>query len=188
MYKQLAILLFNLIFHPEKAWKTRIEEQDTDTGDFQMSYLYPILGIIALFSFVGILLSLQKWEIQIAIKQVIKETVPYFIGYFLAVFALSRLSMKFAEEELPDSICERFTGYASAAVYAIAMLSALLPTFPFIQLFTVYTFYIVWQGAIHYLRIKEQHLAKFTIFASILIILAPLIVRLLLKLTMPGLK
>jgi len=187
MFKQLGILLFNLIVYPENAWKSCSEEQDTDDTLFFKSYLNPILGMIALFAFVGILLYRQIWDVQIAIKQVIKETVPYFVGYYIAVFALSRLSMKFFEEELPDPICERFTGYASAAIYAVAMFHALFPAFPFVQLLTIYTFYIVWQGAIHYLQIKEDYLIKFTIFASILIILAPLIVQVLLKLTMPGL-
>jgi len=188
MYKQLVILLFNLVFHPEKAWKTLSEEQDTDNALFLKSYLYPVLGIIALFSFIGILFSMQKWDAESGIKQVIKETVPFFVGYFLVVLALYRLSVKFIEEELPRSVCERFAGYASAAIYATAMFCALFPFFPFVKLLSIYTFYIVWQGAIHYLKIKEEYLAKFTIFASIIIMGVPLFVGWLLELTMPGLK
>ena len=185
MYKQLVILLFNFIIHPENAWKECNEDQDTDNTYFLKSYLYPAFGIIALFSFAGILLYLKKWDVQIAMIHVIKEAIPYFAGYFLAVFALQRLSMKFFEQELRNPVCERFTGYASAAIYVTAVFYVLFPHFPIIQLLTIYTFYIVWQGAIHYLRIKEQHLTKFTIFASILIILAPLIIRLLLSLMIP---
>ncbi|MCL1933903.1 MAG: YIP1 family protein [Candidatus Azobacteroides sp.] len=185
MYKQLIIRLFNIVIRPEKTWKACNDEQDNDNTDFFKSYLYPIFGIIALFSFVGILFYLKEWNVRIAIKQVIKETIPYFAGYFIAVFALSRLSATFFDEKPTNSVCERFTGYASAAVYVTAALYALFPFFPIIQVLTLYTFYIVWQGAVHYLRIKEQLLTKFTIFASILIILAPLIVRWALSLTMP---
>ena len=188
MYKQLIILLFNLIIHPKRTWKERIEEQDANNDHFFKSYLYPIFGIIALFSFAGILLYLGKWEVQTAIKQVIRDIIPYFAGYFLVVFALSQLSVNLFNQKLTNVVCECFTGYASAAVYLIAILYALFPFFPFIQLLTLYTFYIVRQGAIHYLRIREQHLTKFTIFAGILIILTPLIVRWLLILTMPGLN
>jgi len=186
MLKQLFILLFNIIIYPEKTWKECKEEQDSDNTCFLKNYLYPVFGIIALLSFAGILFYRKEWNVQVAIKQVIKETIPYFAGYFLAVFALSRLSLKFFEIKLTDSVCERFTGYASAAIYAIAMFYAFFPFFPFVQLLTAYTFYIVWQGSIHYLQIKEEYLTKFTIFAGILIILAPLIVRWLLILTIPG--
>ena len=185
MYKQLVVLLFNFIIRPEKTWKVWNEKHDTDTDNFFESYLYPIFGIIALFSFAGILFYLKEWNVRIAIKQVIKETIPYFAGYFIAVFALSRSSMMFFDEKPTNSVYERFTGYASAAVYVTAALYVLFPFFPFIQLLSIYTFYIVRQGAVHYLRIKEQHLTKFTIFASILIILAPLIVRWALSLTIP---
>jgi len=185
MYKQLTILLFNFIIHPEKAWKICNEEQDTNNDNFFKGYLYPIFGMIALFSFAGILLYLKVWNVQIAIKHVIKETIPYFAGYFIAVYVLSQFSLKLFKIKLPHLVCERFTGYASAAVYVTAMIYALFPFFPFIQLLTIYTFYIVWQGAIHYLGIKNEYLTKFTIFAGILILLATLIVWLLLSLTIP---
>jgi len=185
MSKQLIILLFNFIIRPQKTWKECSEKQDNDNSGFFQSYLYPVFGIIALFAFAGILLKLKAWNVQIAIIQVIQKTIPYFVAYFLVVFALSRLSLKFFGEKLTNSVCERFTGYASAAVYVTAMLYALLPFFPFVQILTVYTFYIVWQGAIHYLQIKRENLTKFTIFAGILIIFTPLVVQYLLILAMP---
>jgi hypothetical protein len=98
------------------------------------------------------------------------------------VFALSRLSRKFIGQKLVNPVCERFIGYASAAIFATEMFYVLFPFFLMIQAFTIYTFYIVHQGAVHYLGIKEQYLAKFTIFAGILIILAPLIIKCLLSL------
>ena len=177
MYKQLVILLFNFIIHPERMWKKCGEEQDNGNENFLKSYLYPVFGLIALFSFAGILLYLKKWNVQIAIIQVIKETIPYFAGYYIFVFILSGLSLDFFKVKLSQPVCERFTGYASAAIYATAMLHAFFPFFPYIQILSIYTFYIVRQGARHYLQIKEQHITKFTIFASILMLLAPVIIH-----------
>lgn len=187
MYKQLFILLFELIAYPEKTWKALAEKQDTDNENFQKGYLYPVFGIIALLSFTGILLYLEEWNVQVALKMMIRELLSYFAGYFAAVFALSRLMAKFFKQEPENALNERFVGYASAMVYACAMLYAIFPSLLFVHLFSIYTFYLVWQGAIHYLSVKEEYLTKFTIFASILIILFPLIVRLLLSLMMPGL-
>ena len=188
MYKQLVILLFSFIIRPEKAWKERNEEQDSDNAEFFKSYLYPVIGIIALFSFAGILIYLKKWDIQLAIKQVIINTVPYFAGFYIAANALPRLSRKIFEQKPSTVICERFTGYASAAIYVTAAIYAFCPFSTYIQLLTVYTFYIVWQGAAHYLQIKKEYLTKFTIFAGIIMILAPLIVRWILVLTIPGIE
>ena len=186
MYKQLVILLLNFIIRPGKAWKECSEEQDTDNTDFLKSYLYPVFGIIALFSFAGILLYLKKWDVQIAIKQVIINTVSCFAGFYLAVFALSRLNMKYFGQQLTAAVCERFTGYASAAIYVTAILYSFFLFLPIIQLLSLYTFYIVWQGGAHYLQIKNEYLTKFTIFAGIIIILVPVIVRYLLILTIHG--
>jgi hypothetical protein len=188
MYKQLVILLFNFIVRPEKTWMERNEEQDNDNENFLKNYLYPVFGIIALFSFAGILLHLKEWNIQIAMKQVIKETIPYFAGFYLSVFTLSRLSSKLFGTNLPQPVCERFTGYASAAIYVTAMIYVLFPFLPHIQIFSIYTFYIVRQGAIHYLEINNKYLTKFTIFAGVLILLTPQIIRLLLIVMIPGAK
>ena len=182
MYKQLVILLFSFIIRPEKTWKERNKEQDSDNVEFFKSYLYPVFGIIALFSFAGIVIYLKRWDIQLAIMQVIINTVPYFAGFYIAANALPRLSRKIFEQKPLTVICERFTGYASAAIYAF------FPFSTYIQLLTVYTFYIVRQGAAHYLQIKKEYLTKFTIFAGIIIILAPLIVRWILVLTIPGIE
>jgi hypothetical protein len=186
MYKQIVIPLFNFIIHPEKAWKECNEEQDSDNEIFLKSYLYPVFGLIALFSFVGILLYLKKLDMQIAIKQVVKETIPYFAGFYISVFALSRWSLKFFEMKLPNPVCERFTGYASSAVYVMAMLYALFPYSLYIHILNIYTFYIVRQGAIHYIQINTKYLTKFTIFAGVLIAFTPVIIRLLLILMMQG--
>jgi hypothetical protein len=187
MYKQLFILLFKLIAYPEKTWKALAEKQDTDNENFQKSYLYPVFGIIALLSFAGILLYTKEWNVQVALKVMIRELLSYFAGYFAAVFALPRLMKIFFKQEPKNALNERFIGYASAMIYACAMLYAVFPALAFIHLFSVYTFYMVWQGGIHYLSVKEEYLTKFTIFASILIVLFPFIVRLLLSLMMPGL-
>jgi hypothetical protein len=188
MYKQLVILLFNFIVCPVKTWGERNEEQDSNNEHFFQSYLYPVFGIIALFSFAGILLHLKEWNVQIAIKQVIKETIPYFAGFYFSVFTLSRLSLKLFGTKLPLPVCEQFTGYASAAIYITAMIYVLFPFLPYIQILSIYTFYIVRQGAIHYLEISNKYLAKFTIFAGVLILLTPQIIRWLLIVMMPGAK
>jgi hypothetical protein len=192
MYKQLFVLLFNLISYPIKTWGQLAEEQDTNNNeDFYKSYLYPIIGTIALLSFLGILFSGSKFDLQIALKTVIKESVAYFFGFYVASFGLSRMIPLF-EQEVKMQICERFVGYSCATIYVIAMVydlfQVLFPTLIFAQIFIFYAAYTIWLGAIHYLKIKEEYLTKFTIFASILILFSPILIRWILSLMVPGLK
>ncbi|GHT10422.1 hypothetical protein FACS189432_06810 [Bacteroidia bacterium] len=188
MYKQLFILLFNLIASPVKTWEGLAEEQDTNNENFHKSYLYPIIGIIALLSFLGVLAYLKNFDLQIALKTVIKVTIVYFAGFYLEAYCLFRILPKYFGQEVKMYICERFTGYSSAVVYTVAMVAALFPALFFIQIFIFYAVYLIWLGATHYLQIKEEYLTKFTIFASILILFSPLLIQWLISLLMPGLK
>lgn len=189
MYKKLFILLFGLTASPEKTWKQLSEKQEKETQeDFYKSYLYPIFGIIALLAFIGVLGNLKQFEVAIALKTVIRETLTYFLAFYASSFILTKLLTSYFHFSVTQHRSERFTGYASAPIYLVAMVSALFPSLFFLQILMLYTVYIIWQGAVYYLKLNETNWVKFTIFASISIVLMPGILSFILSLLMPGLK
>ncbi|MDR1631612.1 MAG: hypothetical protein LBR97_01800 [Dysgonamonadaceae bacterium] len=187
MLKQLYLLLSGLIINPEKTWKTLAGKQELNNEDFYKSYLYPVIGIIALMSFCGIWIGTKDFQLQIALKIVIKETIAYFGGFYLAAYGLFRLSEKYFGLTADLQLFGRFSGYSSAAIYVVACINALFQSLFFLQIFILYTVYIVWHGSNIYIRVKENYLTKFTIFASAIIILSPVVIRMIMTLIMPGL-
>jgi hypothetical protein len=187
MFTQLFSQITNLIVNPGKAWKKLSEEKEFNDENFYKSYFHPVIGIIALLSFLGILLF-QKFNFQLALKTVIREIIIYFGGLFVAAYAVKLLSGKYFGLKFTTGIYERFVGYSSAAIYAITMVSALFTSLFFVQILVVYTAYIVWQGSIFYLNIKDDHSTKYAIFTSTIIIFSPLIIRGILYFVMPGMK
>jgi hypothetical protein len=177
MLKQLYLLLSGLIIAPEKTWRTLAEKHELNNEDFYKSYLYPVVGIIALTSFCSVWIGTRDFQLQIALKTVIKETVAYFGGFYLAAYGLRRLSGKYFGLTSDLQRFERFTGYSSAMIYAVACITALFHFLFFLQIFILYTVYIVWHGAGIYIPVKENYLTKYTIFASAIIILSPSVIR-----------
>ncbi|MDR0769567.1 MAG: hypothetical protein LBE71_06695 [Dysgonamonadaceae bacterium] len=188
MLKQLYLLLSGLVVSPAKTWKTLAEKHEPDNGNFYRSYLYPIIGMIALLSFTGIMIQAKDFQFQSALKIVIKETIAYFGGFYLAANGLFRLSGKYFGLTGGIQKFERFTGYASAVIYAVACLDALIQSLFYTQIFILYTAYIVWNGSRSYMAVKETYLTKFTIFASAIFIISPVVVRIIMTLIMPGLR
>ncbi|MDR2620965.1 MAG: hypothetical protein LBC48_00085 [Dysgonamonadaceae bacterium] len=187
MLKQLYSLLFGLIVSPAKTWETLAGKQERDNENFYRSYLYPAIGIIALLSFLGVWMEAKDFQIQIALKVVIKETIAYFGGFYLAAYGLFHISRKYFGLTAGLQTFERFAGYSSAAIYAVASVNALFQFLFYIQIFILYTAYIVWHGSHFYITVKENYLTKFTIFASVIFILSPVVVRIIITLIMPGL-
>jgi hypothetical protein len=188
MFKQLFILLFRLITASAPTWKVLSEKQDKNNDDFYKSYFFPIVGIIALLSFAGILIAAKTFDVQTALKTVIKQIIMYGGSFYLIAYILSEYLFPRFDLEKDRLLAERFTGYASSLIYAVAMLKALFPSFFFLDILVFYTVYILWTGAGQFLKIKEDHWIKFTIFASIIILITPFLINGLIELLMPGMK
>ena len=190
MYRQLFILLYQLITNPVATWKILSEKQhkNSNNEDFYKNYLFPIIGIIALLSFIGIVIHGKGFDVQLALKTVLKNVMIYggsfyFISFFLSEFIYPRFEL---EKDKISS--ELFVGYSSVLIYVVAMLKGLMPFLFFLDIFSIYSVYIIWTGASSFLALKEELWIKFTIFAGILILLTPYLLNLLINLLMPGMR
>ncbi|MDR0543133.1 MAG: hypothetical protein LBH19_13100 [Dysgonamonadaceae bacterium] len=190
MFKQLFVLLFKMIAESTQAWKLLSEKQDKDNEHFYRSYLFPIVGIIALLSFIGVLIdhSFDVHVLQRVLKTVIKQVIIYGGSFYIMSHILSEYV--FPRFNLPkDKLhAEQFTGYGSALIYAIAMVKALFPGLFLLEILVFYTIYILWAGAVQFLKINEDQIIKFTIFAGIIILITPFLLDMLIDLLMPGMK
>jgi hypothetical protein len=190
MYKQLFILLFKIIAESTSAWKQISEQEDEGNKLFYKSYLFPIVGIIALSSFLGVLMS-RSFDVHLleeVLKIVIKQVIVYGGGFYLISYIL--WEHVFPRFDLPKdrTMAERFTGYGSALIYAVAMVQSLLPSFFLLKILIVYTIYILWTGATHYLKIREDRQIVFVTVSGAVILLAPILIDRLIGMLMPGMR
>jgi hypothetical protein len=187
MLKQLFILIFSLIADPNKAWEHLAGKLENKNENFYMSYLYPVFGLIALSSFAGVLISAGEFDLQNALKTVIKQIVVYFGGFYLASFLLSKYVTPRFRGSKDALLSERFVGYSSSLIYVVAIIQSLFPSFFLLPLILFYSIYIIWVGAIRYMAIQEKDIVKFTAWASIIILLSPRLIEGVMKLFLPGL-
>jgi hypothetical protein len=190
MLKQLFVLLFKIIAESTHTWKQLSERRDEGNEFFYRGYLFPIVGIIALLSFIGVLIdsSFDVRVLQRVLKTVIKQVIIYGGGFYIMSHFLSEFV--FPRFGLPKNRlrAELFIGYGSSLVYAIAMIKALIPSLFLLEILVFYTVYILWTGAVQFLRISEGHIIKFTIFAGLIVLVTPFLLNTLINLLMPGMK
>ncbi|MDR1762453.1 MAG: hypothetical protein LBR64_00655 [Dysgonamonadaceae bacterium] len=193
MLKQLFLQIYQLIINPAKAWEELAPQRETTNNEaFNTGYFYPAVGVIALCAFAG-----AGWTdgfetfrigLQVALKTVIREAVAYFGGLFLAAWLIKYSAQKMFGIQLELALCQRFTGYSSAMIYAVACLICLFDSLFFAKIFTLYTFYTVWQGSNNYLALKEDVAVKFTLLSGFIILASPFAISYLMGLAMPGIK
>jgi hypothetical protein len=189
MYKDLFRLVIDLVSNPGKTWKELAEKEEV--GELFLSrFVYPLIGLVTLAAFLGILLTEKKFNVELAMKSSIKAAVSAFGGFHLTAYLLNEIGKNYLGRTDSLKRCQLFTGYASAGMFALNAVLSLVPTadFFFLRIFLLYTVYIVWAGAALYMGVDEKGRMRFVTIASILIIGLPELIGGALFLLMPGFR
>jgi hypothetical protein len=187
MFNNIFNRLGGLIFKPAETWY-RLSDTREEKETFLSRYMYPLAGLIALAAFVGVLFSRKEFSFEIALKSAVKALISNMGGYFLAVHLMSELWRSVFHRQRNTTLWYCFVGYASALMFALNMVLALLPEFFFLRAAVLYTAYIIWEGATSYMHVPEEERLKFSAWTSAVIIATPLAIDYLLFLMMPGLR
>lgn len=188
MFKGLFNTTIALIFNSSEKWKELAEARTDDHEKFLSGFVYPFIGLITIVAFLGVLFTRKEFDVQIALKASILALLSVFGGFFLASYLLNEVWNFLFKREKDIKLCQNFVGYSSVLMFSLNILLNLLPEFFFLRFFLLYTIYIVWEGAIPYMGVKEPEQLKFVSFATAIIIVTPLVLEFTLELLMPGLR
>lgn len=186
MYKEILKWVIGLISQPTKAWHL-LSKREEDHEAFLARFIYPLIGLVTVAAFLGCLFSMKEFNVEHALKEAIRTLVSSFGGFYLAAYAMNELGMAVFKVKKDLKLWMRFVGYSSSLMFALNFILKLLPEFFFLELFVLYTFYIVWEGAGLYMKVEEPIRMKFTMVSTACILAMPWVVEKLLGLFMPGL-
>jgi len=187
MFKDLFTRLISLIFKPSETW-IKLKGQEEDEERFLSNYLYPLIGLVALAAFLGVLFSYKEFNLEIALKSAIKNLISYAGGFFLSVYILNEVWQNQFKRPKDLKLCQAFVGYSSSVMFLVSIVLSLLPEFFFLHAVILYTPYLIWEGAIPYMGVKEKEQVRFSVLASVIIMVPPIIIGYLLFMLMPGLR
>jgi hypothetical protein len=174
MFIKLFSQLYRLIASPYGTWNELMPDREAGNESFNHDYFHPVTGVIALVSFLGVFLA-GDWSFSLAIKAVIREAGTVFCSLYLSACCIRFIAERRFGISLSMLVCEKYTGYASAAVYVSVMAAALFPNFSVFHLAAFYSVGIAIKGGF-YLGVK-RNFEWFTITAAIIIVLVPFLLR-----------
>lgn len=188
MYKEIFKLIIIITSQPAKAWEMLAERGDKRNEEFLSRFVYPLIGLLTAAAFLGVLCTLKQFSLELALKASIKTLVSAFGGFYLSSYLLNELWQGFFKREKDFALCQRFVGYSSVLMFTLNAVQMLLPEFFFLWFFTLYTVYIVWEGAGPYMQVEENIRLKFVGIVTTLILVTPLLIEKILVMLMPGLR
>lgn len=187
MFNEIYKRLIGIILKPGDTWEA-ISLQEEKQETFLARFIYPLMGIIALAAFLGILFTRKEFDFEIALKITIRTTIAVSGGFFLGAYILNEVWKGFFYQPKDIELCRFFVGYASSLIFVLYIITALLPEFFLLNIFVLYTVYIIWEGATVFMGVIEDERLKFTIIASLIVILTPFILEHTLRMLMPGFR
>lgn len=187
MYKEIFKWVVVIISQPAKAWRL-LANREEKQEEFLARFVYPLIGLVTLAAFVGILFTRKEFDLELALKSSIRTFVSAFGGFYLGAYLMNEIWNGLMRRERDLKLWLRFVGYSSSLTFTLQIVLVLLPEFFFLRIFILYTFYIIWEGAEPYMRVGEKNRMKFAMLTSAVVLLTPIVIELLLSLLMPGLS
>ena len=188
MYKELFKWVIMLIWQPGKAWEELAQKKEEENDDFLTRFVYPLIGLVTIAAFLGILFTRKEFDVELALKAAVRSLIAAFGGFYLSAWLLNEIMHGIYKREKDLKLAERFVVYSSALMLALSILLVLIPEFFFLRIFVLYTFYMVWEGAITYMGVDEKVRLQFVTIATLVILLIPVLLEAVLFLLMPGLR
>ena len=173
---------------PIPYWKKLSEEKTDQPTQFFNSYLYPLLGLTALATFIGAVINQKENVIELALKSSAVTFVTLFTAFFLSAYLLNKILIKYFNKADNLVKSQLFVGYISSISYVITMIHVMLPELFFIKYALFYMIYIIWIGSEYYLHIDEKKRLSFLIIASILMYATPALLSKVMLMLMPKLS
>lgn len=187
MYKEIFKWVVLIISQSRKAWDM-LAEKEEEGDKFLSHFVYPLIGLVTIAAFLGILFTRKEFDVEVALKASIRSLLAVFCGFYLSAYLLNEIWHGFFKREKDIKLCQRFVGYSSVLMWALSIVLMLLPEFFFLRICVLYTFLIVWEGARPYMKVEENMQLKFVAVATTLILLIPILIETILFMLMPGLR
>lgn len=165
-----------LISSPAKAWEEISREEDR--RKVLSAFVYPMIGLCGLSVFIGTFIGNVAGvaAFQVAMTRCCAVFVSLFGGYFLAAYALNQVGKKLLKRGDQYELNQQFVGYSLVVTFVLDIVSGLFSISILHWILQFYTVFVVFEGARMLMKVEEAKLTRYTLIASVIIIVCPALI------------
>jgi hypothetical protein len=175
------ILLFDMPGGPVQTFSIAMEDGKFSLGSFGSSLSESTFWVCLIY---GIFTNLQNYGIDQSYVQRYhtakneKEAKfsALFGGYFLAAYAIDQLGKKLLGREDQYELNQQFVGYSMVVTFVLDIVSGLFSISILHWILQFYTIFVVFEGARTLMKVNEEKLTRYTLIASVIIIVCPALI------------
>lgn len=172
-YKELFNRVVLFISSPAEAWADVSKE--ADRKNVLAEFVYPLIGLCGLSVFIGTFIGNTAGvsAFQIAMTRCCATFVSLFGGFFLASYLTNLLGTKMLGKEDETDLNRQFVGYGMVVIFVLDIISGLFSISILHWILQFYTVFVVYEGARSLMNVDERNLTRYTLCASVIIMVCP---------------
>ncbi len=133
-----------LLLTPAEFWKKKKETAE-ESKLLWVSYLLPILLVLAVAVFIGEFFRRTDFFIEYPLLKALREVLLFLLTYFISVSITSELMKSFGAEKNVD-IARKLVVYSITPFALISVITGLFPFLYVLDIVGFYSFYLFWVG------------------------------------------
>ena len=176
-YKALFHKVIRLLSAPAKAWSEIARQENGPLVNAE--YVFPLIGLCGLSMFVGTFFGgeISNDVFQIALTRCCSVCVALFCGFYVTAYILDKFTRRLFGWRGEHDTMNLFTAYSMTVTFVIYFLDGLFYNAVLHWFLLLYTTVLVYEGAKHLVRIKEERLVAYTVMATLVVIACPTIIE-----------
>lgn len=178
MYRNLGERIKGLVVSPGTEWQ-KIHRESTTFNDILGNFALPLIGLVALGTFLSHMINQQAFIFEFALKKAIMIFTALFGGTFLSWFLVYKL-MKYFRMVTSRELAAKLTIYSSAPLYVVSLVSVLIPEFFFVHIFVFYSLYLCYIGVRGPAGPPPERQMAFALFVFAALVIIPYLLRIVL--------
>lgn len=148
-----------LILNPKRFWEG---QKETNSGEnLFVSYLLPLLIVLALAVFVGEFFKRSDFFFEYPILKAVREILLYVFQYFIAVFFTKELMKTFGGEKNGE-VAKKLVAFSMIPLLLISTFTGLFEYFIVLKVLSFYSFYLFWVGAEVLVELPKEKELKYS--------------------------
>lgn len=165
-----------LLSSPAQAWQEIAKEEDRKK--VMSVFVYPMIGFCGLSVFIGTFIGNTAGvsAFQIAMTRCCATFVSLFGGFFLASYLTNLLGKNILGREDEMELNQQFVGYAMVVTFVLDIISGLFSISLLHWILQFYSVFVAYEGARALMNVDEKNLTRYSLIASVIIIICPILI------------
>jgi len=167
------------------TWDKIASEKLTER-EIQKQYIFPWISICVFFVFVFEGLYAPQKGLETGFIKAIITAVSFLGSYFLS----NKICFWYLRNQHPDMSsaldCEKIVSYSFTTMFVLKVFTTVLPSLFFLQILSVFTAYLIWEGCRAVLNMNEEERGNIVLVFTSVIILSPIIISQIIYLMLPN--